>query len=518
MKRFIHKNATDAQLLDRFQSGRDQGAFAELVRRHGAMVTATARRVLTCEHDIEEAFQATFFALAKSIDKLNEKSAVAGWLHKVSRACAARILHSNVRWTNNKHSMRELMDETNAETPPSEDPTGNASSDELKGILDEELAKLPSKLHIALVLCELVGQTQRQAAEQLDISLSTLNSRIIRARKVLRSRLVKRGVLLSGMGLSAFISKSGDTAFAATTAIVTDVSRQAMLFAAGESAAGTELSVRVAETANEVVAAITRAKLISTVAFAALALSLLVGVPLSLQATLASITTPKGTLYFEDFDDGQIADASPVVWNASPGQPGSLDSTSGDLVIGPTNATSPELGVAVGVNDKDTRDTSARTQTRVTETGGFAFLSVRGTYGQISGYFLGVGHAPEFGGSFVVSGIADGAAPRPFQPLVRQPGGLPVVRLPYDVRREDTILQIDAIGDTIEARAWRPGTPMPPRPLFSENEATFPSGGVGIGVRNNDVSQRGTGRSKAIFRFVHVANIPIREESLTEQE
>ncbi|MHC5543878.1 RNA polymerase sigma factor, partial [Singulisphaera rosea] len=54
---------TDAQLLDRFRSRRDEVAelaFRELVERHGAMVFRVCRAVLRDVHEAEEAFQATF--------------------------------------------------------------------------------------------------------------------------------------------------------------------------------------------------------------------------------------------------------------------------------------------------------------------------------------------------------------------------------------------------------------------------------------------------------------------------
>src|SRR5437899_2820152 len=61
---------TDAELLERFVSQRDHGAFELLVWRHGAMVLQTCRRLLARHEDAEDAFQATFLALvrrAKSI-------------------------------------------------------------------------------------------------------------------------------------------------------------------------------------------------------------------------------------------------------------------------------------------------------------------------------------------------------------------------------------------------------------------------------------------------------------------
>ena len=65
MKRLFTTTATDAQLLESYQQGRDQRAFAEIVRRHRPMVLATTRRVLRCSADAEDACQATFFTLAK---------------------------------------------------------------------------------------------------------------------------------------------------------------------------------------------------------------------------------------------------------------------------------------------------------------------------------------------------------------------------------------------------------------------------------------------------------------------
>ncbi len=53
----------DAELLRRFQTDRDETAFAAIVRRHGALVWAVCRHLLPCNSDAEDAFQATFLAL-----------------------------------------------------------------------------------------------------------------------------------------------------------------------------------------------------------------------------------------------------------------------------------------------------------------------------------------------------------------------------------------------------------------------------------------------------------------------
>ena len=66
-------------LLERFVASRDEAAFELLLWRHGPMVLSVCRRMLRCDHDAEDAFQAVFLLLAQESGH-RSPSGGGGWL------------------------------------------------------------------------------------------------------------------------------------------------------------------------------------------------------------------------------------------------------------------------------------------------------------------------------------------------------------------------------------------------------------------------------------------------------
>jgi DNA-directed RNA polymerase specialized sigma24 family protein len=87
---------TDRELLERFARDRDEAAFTELVRRHGQVVFGVCRRALGREHDAEEAFQATFLALARRADAVRWRDSAAGWLQAVALNACRRLRRTSM--------------------------------------------------------------------------------------------------------------------------------------------------------------------------------------------------------------------------------------------------------------------------------------------------------------------------------------------------------------------------------------------------------------------------------------
>ncbi len=92
---------SDRQLLERFlEADRDEAelAFAAIVDRHGPMVRRVCHQTMGGDlHDAQDAFQATFFILARKALSVRRRMSIASWLHGVAyRVClrAERPTHA----------------------------------------------------------------------------------------------------------------------------------------------------------------------------------------------------------------------------------------------------------------------------------------------------------------------------------------------------------------------------------------------------------------------------------------
>ncbi len=222
---------SDQDLLERFVSGdreTPEGAFAVLVARHGAMVLGVCRRVLGNRHAAEDAFQATFFVLARKASGIARREQLACWLHGVARRAA---LDARARATRQRARENRLGAMSTFKQP---DPI---DSNELREILDEELSRLPERHRAAIVLCELEGLSRREAAGRLGVSEGTLSSRLARAKTRLRDRLTHRGLALSAAGLASALTADA-RAVTVPTLLADSTIRGASLVASGSSLTG----------------------------------------------------------------------------------------------------------------------------------------------------------------------------------------------------------------------------------------------------------------------------------------
>jgi RNA polymerase sigma factor (sigma-70 family) len=219
--------APDWELLERFAASRDETAFEVLIWRHHRMVLSVCGRVLHDANDLDDAFQATFLVLARKARSLRKTGSLSSWLFGVARRVALETRGRRSRW----HAPAAMPVPSCCPEPYEE-----SMREELQGIVDEELARLPEKYRAPTVMCYLEGMTYEEAAQQLGCSKGTLSTRLTRARELLGRRLTRRGVTLSAGALAAWLGESAASA-AMSTVLVAAALRMAPSAATAKSLA-----------------------------------------------------------------------------------------------------------------------------------------------------------------------------------------------------------------------------------------------------------------------------------------
>ena len=90
---------SDADLLARFCNSGDEASFRALVERYSTMVSSVCSAVLRNRADVEDAFQATFFVLARKAAKITQRENIGAWLHRVALRCALTLRRRTVNRT-----------------------------------------------------------------------------------------------------------------------------------------------------------------------------------------------------------------------------------------------------------------------------------------------------------------------------------------------------------------------------------------------------------------------------------
>ena len=262
----------DDELLRRLRAGPDEGAYLEVVRRHGPMVWAACRNALACPADAEDAFQATFLALATAAGSVRGAASLPAWLHGVAVRVSAGA---------RRQAARRRRREGRAAVPEAGSAVADSAWAEALRALQDEVERLPGPLRSAYVLCDLGGVRPPDAARHLGWKLGTLSGRLTQARQRLLERLARRG--LAPAVAAGLVAGAGGAAGAVPRVLVESVG----LYVGTNVAAGAAAGVAIHKLAvGGLVMGVTRTKLVALVVFAAGGVGVGVG-PTLVPATVA---------------------------------------------------------------------------------------------------------------------------------------------------------------------------------------------------------------------------------------
>jgi RNA polymerase sigma factor (sigma-70 family) len=166
---------TDDELVLRFRNG-DDAAFSEIHRRFRAALTAFARRMLHGSgHDPEDVVQEAFIRAYRGLRVTDRPMALRPWLYMIVRNRAFDALRTPQRTD-------AYDDEVRMRAVADADPAQRFAENEEMRALVADIARLPERQRLALVMREFDGRTHAETARALHTTVPATKSLIIRAR------------------------------------------------------------------------------------------------------------------------------------------------------------------------------------------------------------------------------------------------------------------------------------------------------------------------------------------------
>lgn len=180
----------EAVLLERARQG-DREAFWELAAPSMDAIYRLALRLVRSEEDAEDVVQEAYLQALKAIGEFRGNSRFTTWVHRI----AVNQGLMKLRKRRGDVFSLEAMEEGEPLKYPlqltdwSESAVNDIVRREASGVLEEAIQALPIDLRTVLVLRDVNGLSNEEAAQALELPLGAVKWRLHRARTILRDRL-----------------------------------------------------------------------------------------------------------------------------------------------------------------------------------------------------------------------------------------------------------------------------------------------------------------------------------------
>jgi len=189
----------DSVLVERLRGG-DTGALEILMERYASRVFRVARGIARTDADAEEVVQDVFLALARKIEGFEGRAAIGTWIYRVATN-AALLKRRGKRHqveTSLEESLPVFKDDGHRDGPRaylladwSQTPERDLLEGETRAVLSRAIDQLPEAYRVVLILRDVEELSNEEAARILDESVSSIKSRLHRARMALREQVTR---------------------------------------------------------------------------------------------------------------------------------------------------------------------------------------------------------------------------------------------------------------------------------------------------------------------------------------
>ncbi|MBB6053115.1 RNA polymerase sigma factor [Armatimonas rosea] len=170
----------DLWLVQRARHG-DKAAFGKLFDRHSRRVFHLLRRLSDNPSLAEDLTQETFLTAWQSLERWRGRGALSTWL------CGIAVNH----WRTHHRQAHESvpLDEALVESDSQADPLAHCTQAESLKALEQAVAALPESYREVFVLVRIEELSYQEVAQLLELPLGTVQSRLHRATRLLKTAL-----------------------------------------------------------------------------------------------------------------------------------------------------------------------------------------------------------------------------------------------------------------------------------------------------------------------------------------
>ena len=183
MTKIHNKDDADAHLVVLVARG-DEGAFEKLVQKYQQAVFITIYRYVGNQDDVQDLAQEIFIKVWRNAGKFKGKSKFSTWLYRIVVNHCINYRRKNKRRAISLDEMTEK-----GKTPESLKVEPDWEQRRRVEFVRKAVDELPERQRMALVLAQYEDKSYKEIAEIMEISLSSVESLIFRARSALRVKL-----------------------------------------------------------------------------------------------------------------------------------------------------------------------------------------------------------------------------------------------------------------------------------------------------------------------------------------
>ncbi len=176
---------TDEEIIARVTTW-ELALFEQLMRRHNPRVYRAARAILRDDSEAEDVMQDAYVRAYEHLADFGGRARFSTWL----TAIAVNEALARVRRTKRFDSLESHNEDRSMSADDGSSPEQQASDVEMRGVLEQAIARLPDEFRSVFVLRAVEEMSGAETAECLGIPEDTVKTRLHRARGRLQEMLV----------------------------------------------------------------------------------------------------------------------------------------------------------------------------------------------------------------------------------------------------------------------------------------------------------------------------------------